>query len=72
VSDTPVALCTRLTLVKEKLPHAHGESFAVCTFLRNPADSAEEVQEVQSSSWKTELLYCFIIMSRNLMNFIES
>ena len=71
VSGTPVALFTRLTLMNEKLPHAHGESFVVCTFLRSPADSGEQVQEVQSSSLKTELLYCFIIVFGKLMNCIE-
>jgi hypothetical protein len=69
VSGTPVALFTRQTLVNEKLPHAHGESFAVRTFLkRSPTDSGEQVQDVQSSSLKTELLYCLIIVLRNLIN----
>jgi len=71
VSGTPVTLFTRLTLLNEKLPHEHGESFAVCTFLSSRADSWEQVQEVQSLSLKTELLYCFIIVLGNLMNCIE-
>ena len=71
VSGTPVALCTCLTAVTEKLPHAHGESFAVCTCWTSPADSGKQVQEVQSSSFKTELLYLFIVVPGNIMNFIE-
>jgi hypothetical protein len=71
VSGTPVALVTRLTPVNEKLPHAHGETFALCTFLRSPANSGEQVQEVQSSSLKTKLLYCFIIVLGNLVNCTE-